>query len=784
MAGGTAEKQQEGLERVSFPVTGMTCAACQAFVQKTLGAERGVREATVNLMLHQATVSFDPSATSIAALVEKVRSTGYGAEMPIADASAVSTQEREDKAQAAEYRALRRKAVVTVAAGAVAMLLSMPLMTAGHTSHAAHDPVLGWAMRFVDPVLHSIAPWLFALSPQILRWSLLVLSVAIIAWSGRRFYVKAWSALLHRAADMNTLVALGTGTAFLYSAAATVVPQWFLSHGVALDVYYEAGLLILGFVLTGNTLEARAKGQAVAALHRLAALRPATARVVRDGAQVDVPLEEIRAGETIIVRPGERVPADGEVIAGHSSVDESMLTGEAMPVEKNAGSRLMGGTMNQRGVLRYRATTVGAESTLEQIVRLLREAQGSRAPIQNLADRMSAIFVPAVLGIAVVTLLAWRIFDPAAGAAQAVAAAVAVLVIACPCAMGLAVPTAVMVATGRGAGEGLLIKGGAPLERLAKVDTVVFDKTGTLTQGRPEVVEIVTVIGTNQDEVLRMAASLERASEHPLAGALLRRAGEGMPEAEHFEALTGLGVRGMVEGHAVLVGSRTLMEQYSVSTAELADVADDAAHAGQTALWVSVDGLAKGIVAVADTIKPDAAAAVAGLRALGLRVVMLTGDNERTAQAMAHAVGLSEVIAGVLPEGKVEAVRKLRGERRVVAMVGDGVNDAPALALADVGVTMASGSDVALEAGEVTLMRSDVHSVTTALALSRSAMRVMRQNLFWALIFNAVGIPVAAGVLYPAFGILLSPVLASAAMAVSSFSVVMNSVRLSRMRLG
>lgn len=779
MHGNAVKERQGGLERVNFPVTGMTCAACQSFVQKTLGAEPGVSDASVNLMLHQASVVFDPARTSAAALVERVRSTGYGAELPRAGESAVSAQARHDEMQSAEYRGLRRKAGAAVTAGAAAMVLSMPLMTSGQ----ARDPLMRWMMRVVDPALHAAAPWLFAVPAAGIRWSLMLLSVVIIAWAGRRFYLKAWSALRHGTADMNTLVSLGTGTAFLYSAASTLAPGWMTAHGLAPDVYYEAGLLILGFVLTGNALELRAKGQAVAALHTLSRLRPAMARVVRNGAQVDVPLEEIQAGETILVKPGERVPADGEVIAGHSSVDESMLTGEAMPVEKSAGSRLLGGTMNQRGVLRYRATAVGAESTLERIVRLLREAQGSRAPIQNLADRISAVFVPVVLAIAVATFVAWRWFDPSAGAAQAVAAAVTVLVIACPCAMGLAVPTAVMVATGRGAGEGLLIKGGAPIERLAKVDTLVFDKTGTLTLGRPEVVDIVTVADTNAGQVLRMAASLERASEHPLAGALLRRAGEGMPEAEQFEALTGLGVAGIVEGHAVLVGSRALLEKYSVAVVAMSPAADKAADAGQTPLWVAVDGAVKGIVTVADTHKADAVSVVHDLRARGLRIVMLTGDHERTARAMARRIGIDEVIAGVLPEGKVEAVRKLQEEGRVVAMVGDGVNDAPALAQADVGITMASGSDVALEAGEVTLMRGELKSVETALSLSKKTMRVMRQNLFWALIFNAVGIPVSAGALYPVDGVLLSPVLASAAMAMSSFFVVMNSLRLGRMRI-
>jgi P-type Cu+ transporter len=777
-------------EQIQIPVTGMTCAACQSFVQRTLTSEAGVHDATVNLMLHNATVTFDPHVITPFGLVEKIRNTGYGAELPVTDESVLEAQERNDEAQLREYLQLRLKASVSVVAGLLAMMLSMPLMSMSSAGglERMKDPLMSWSMMVLDPALRHAMPWLFSLSGDVIRWSLMILSAFVVAWAGRHFYAKAWSALLHKTADMNTLVALGTGTAFLYSAASTVAPGYFLAHGIAPDVYYEAGLLIIGLVLVGNTLESRAKGRTALALRKLVQLQPKTARVLRDSSEYDLPMESIKHGDIIVVRPGERIPTDGEVISGKSSVDESMLTGESLPVEKGPENRVIGGTLNQRGSLQYRATTLGAEGTLAQIVRLLRDAQGSRAPIQHLADRISAVFVPTVLGLAILTFAAWRLFSPAAGVMQAFAEAVAVLVIACPCAMGLAVPTAVMVATGRGAAFGLLIKSGEALQRLEMVDTVVLDKTGTITAGRPAVTTVLLNPFGNysENEVLCIAATLERASEHPLGEAVVRHAsqtGLSFSQPDTFESLTGHGVVGMVQGHRTLIGNRKLLEQRGIAVVPLLQAVEEAATRGQTPLWIAIDDTLAAAILVADTIKPTSLAAIEQLHREGLHVVMLTGDNEQTAQAVAREVGVDEVIAGVLPEGKVDAIRRLQAQRRIVAMAGDGVNDAPALAQADVGITMATGSDVAMEAGDVTLMRSDLTGVAAAIALSRGTMRVMRQNLFWALAYNVIGIPIAAGALYPVFGILLSPVLASGAMAFSSFSVVTNSLRLSRLNL-
>jgi Cu+-exporting ATPase len=592
-------------------------------------------------------------------------------------------------------------------------------------------------------------------------------------------------------------VALGTGAAYLYSAASTITPGFFIARGIAPDVYFEAATLIIGLVLVGNTLESRAKGQTASALRKLVQLQPKTATVLRDGIESSVPLELIQNGDHVVVRPGERIPTDGEVISGRSSVDESMLTGESLPVEKTTRDKVIGGTLNQRGSLQYRATSLGADSMLSQIVRLLREAQGSRAPIQRIADRISAVFVPTVLGIAIVTFAAWRVLAPHSGVMQAFAAAVTVLVIACPCAMGLAVPTAVMVATGRGANDGILIKGGEALQRLEKIDTVVLDKTGTITAGRPEVTDFLLISsGSNtatgqsknaaEDHVLRATAALERASEHPLAEAVVQYAaarGLNLPQAHDFESFPGLGVVGVVDDETVLIGNPALMKEHGVAVEPLKATAERMSEEGKTPLWIAIEGRLTAILGVADTIKPGSIEAIRKMHDEGLRVVMLTGDNEHTARAIAQQVNVDEVIAGVLPAGKVEAIKRLQGEHHVVAMVGDGVNDAPALAQADVGLTMASGADIAMDAGDVTLMRSDLKGVAAAVTLSRRTMRVMRQNLFWAFVYNVVGIPVAAGALYPAFGLMLSPVIASAAMALSSFSVVTNSLRLRRLKL-
>ena len=785
------------LKRVTLPVSGMTCAACQSFIQKTLAQQSGVQDATVNLMLNNATVTFDPHATSPAALVETIRTTGYGAELPDQHQSILEEQEKNDAGQQREYEHLRLKSGVSLVAGVVAMLLSMPLMSITSAVGVAHmkDPLMSWAMRVIDPPLRQTLPWMYLLSADAIRWSLFALATLIVAWAGRHFYVKAWSAMLHRTADMNTLVALGTGAAYLYSVVSTIAPGFFLAHGIAPDVYFEAAILIIALVLLGNTLESCAKGQTSLALRKLVQLQPKTARVLRNEVEQDLPIEDIQHNDLILVRPGERIPTDGEVVSGKSSVDESMLTGESLPVEKTASDRVMGGTINQRGALEYRATSLGATSTLAQIVRLLREAQSSRAPIQRIADRISAIFVPSVLVIAIVTFLAWHYFAPAAGIMQAFAAAVTVLVIACPCAMGLAVPTAVMVATGRGASLGLLIKGGEALQQLEKIDTIVLDKTGTITTGRPQVTDVVlasqpdsNALQTEErkEHMLRIAAALERASEHPLAEAVVsyaRQSNLNLPNAEAFESHSGLGVVGIVEGDATLIGNPALLKNYSVSTEPLEAEAARLAEEGKTPLWIAINGELIGILAVADTVKPTSIAAIRQMHREHLRVVMLTGDNERTARAIARETGIDEVIAGVLPSGKVDAIKRLQAEHRIVAMVGDGVNDAPALAQADVGITMATGSDIAMDAGDVTLMRSDLNGVAAAIALSRGTMRVMRQNLFWAFIYNVIGIPLAAGVLYPVFGLLLSPILASAAMAFSSVSVVTNSLRLHRLKL-
>jgi len=539
-------------------------------------------------------------------------------------------------------------------------------------------------------------------------------------------------------------------------------------------------------VLVGNMLEARAKKETTRALRALVRLQPRTARVVRGGAEADVPVAEVRTGDVVIVRPGERIPVDGRVTAGASAVDESMVTGESMPVEKTAGMSVIGGTMNGTGSFRLEATTVGERSVLARIVRLMREAQGSKAPIQRLADRVSAVFVPTVISIAIATFAAWTVLAPAAGFVRAFAAAVAVLIIACPCAMGLAVPTAVMVATGRGAQMGILIKGGEALQRAAAITTVVLDKTGTVTEGKPVVTDVVAVAadaGVGGDALLAMVASLEKSSEHPLADAVVRHARArslALADAERFEARAGLGARALVGGTEVLAGNAAMLRDAGVDVAPLERDASRLAAEGKTLLYVAAGGRAAGVIAVADTLRESARAGVAEMRALGLDVVMLTGDTERTARAIAAQAGIERVVAGVLPEGKAAEVARLQGAGGVVAMVGDGINDAPALAQADVGIAIGSGTDVAVEASDVTLMRGDLRAVPGAIALARRTMRITKQNLFWAFIYNVIGIPVAAGALYPLFGLQLSPVLASAAMAMSSVSVVSNSLRLRR----
>ncbi|MEO8025318.1 MAG: heavy metal translocating P-type ATPase [Bryobacteraceae bacterium] len=764
-------------ERVTFPVEGMTCAACQSFVQRTLEQQPGVDSANVNLLLNNATVVFHPEVITTDSLVQAVNATGYEAHMPQSGQSSVAAQEQHQHDAAEEYSALRIKAAFTLAAGAIAMLVSMPLMRGAGHADALADPLLRWQMRVLDPLFEALMPWLYRIPTVALSYGLLALTVTVMLWTGRVFYIKAWSALKHKTADMNTLIALGTGSAFVFSAAATLAPAWFRAHGLQPDVYYEAVILIIALILIGNALEARAKQQTASALAALTRYQPPSARVERNGVEGDIPIEELRLSDTVIVRPGERVPADGIVSVGGSSVDESMLTGESLPVAKKPGDRVIGGTMNGTGAFRFRVAALPAESVLAGIVRLLREAQSTRAPIQNLADRISAIFVPVVVSIAALTAIVWYFASPQGGGGQSIAAAVSVLIIACPCAMGLAVPAAVMVATGRGASAGILIKGGEALQRLESVDTVVFDKTGTLTVGKPTVEIIETASGFDANEMLRLAASIEQSSEHPLAAAVVEAAANRklvLAAPEDFESHPGQGVAGKIEGRTVAVGNAPFLAGLGATIPDLAGAAN---------LFVAIDGYYAAAITVADAMKPTSVAAVRSLRSRNLHVVLLSGDNESAARRVAAEAGIDEVVAGVLPAGKVDVIRKLQSEGRVVLMAGDGVNDAPAIAQADIGVSMASGSDVTLEAGDLTLMRNDLRGIAQAITLSRGAMRVIRQNLFWAFAYNAVSIPIAAGVLYPAFGLLLSPVLASAAMAMSSVSVVANSLRLGRWNL-
>ena len=770
---------------VTIPVSGMTCAACSGRVQRALEKEGGVESAAVNLMTKSATVSFDPATTSPERLVEAIRATGYGAELAPEGQSAFAEQESQDEAQAEEYRELRRKAGWSFAAAMVAMVLSMPLMASGpHDGHASPDPFMRWTMEWLSPALEGAMPWLYRAPAAVLSYSLLALTVAVMAWAGRHFYVRAWAAVRHHSADMNTLIAVGTGAAFAYSVAATLAPGFFLARGVRPDVYYEAVVFIVALILVGNALEARAKRQTSGALRGLVKLQPTTARVVRGDRDVDVPVQEVRAGDVVLVRPGERIPVDGEIVSGGSAVDESMLTGESLPVEKGPGDRVIGATINLTGAFRYRATTLGADSVLSRIVRLMRDAQGSRAPIQRLADRISAIFVPVVLQLAIATFVVWYLAADAAPGVRAFAAAVAVLIIACPCAMGLAVPTAVMVATGKGAELGMLIKGGEALQRAGDVTTVVLDKTGTITEGRPEVTDVrLGAWGGGEGELLRLAGSLEASSEHPLAAAIVRHAraaGATLLHADDFRSVTGRGALARVDGRSVAAGNEALMRDQGVDPTPLAEAAGALHGAARTVVYVAVDGELAGLLAIADPIREGSRGAVARLREMGLEVVMLTGDDPRTAEAIAREAGVRRVVAGVLPEGKVAEVKRLQAAGQVVAMVGDGINDAPALAQADVGVAVGTGTDIAVEAADVALMRGDLAGVADAIALSRRTMRTMRQNLFWAFAYNVVGIPVAAGALYPFFGLLLSPVLASAAMAFSSVSVVTNSLRLRR----
>jgi Cu+-exporting ATPase len=763
--GAPADRGAENTGRVDLTLTGMTCNACARRIERRLTNAGGVRSASVNFATGRARVEYDRRATAPSHLIGAVEEIGYGA----SDAGEEGAADREQEAARTEQAQLRRRFLVAAALSAPVLLVAM--------SHGRIE-------------MFNV-PWI--------NWAQLVLTLPVVCYSGWPFYRGALLALKHRAADMNTLIATGTGAAFIYSLVVTVAPGLFAAdHAAALagmhgggmrpaPVYYEAASVIIALILLGRLLEARARGKTSDAIKRLMGLQPRTARVVREGGgEVDIPVEEVAAGDVLVVRPGERVPVDGVVMEGASAVDEAMLTGESMPVEKTAGAEVFGATINGTGSFKFRATKVGRETVLQQIVRMVEQAQGQRAPIARLADVVSGYFTPIVICIAIAAFVVWFIAaPPESRLSYALVSFVSVLIIACPCALGLATPTAVMVGTGRGAEHGILVKGGEALETAHRLTTIVLDKTGTITKGQPAVTGVSATGGFDADELLRLAASAERGSEHPLGEAIVRRAverGLALSNVSAFEARAGHGVEAEVGGRRVVLGNLRLMTESGVELKDLRERADALTGAGQTAVYVAIDGRAAGVLGVADEIKADSKAAVGALRRLGLEVVMLTGDNRRTAEAVAREVGITRVLAEVLPEGKAAAVKKLQAEGKRVAMVGDGINDAPALAAADTGIAIGTGADVAIEASDITLIRGSLDGVVTAIALSRQTIKVIRQNLFWAFVYNTLGIPLAAGALYPFTGWLLSPVVASAAMALSSVSVVANSLRLRRFR--
>ncbi len=760
------------VEKTAIPIGGISCASCVAAIEGALRQTPGVVRADVNFASNTATVEFAPASVGVADLRRVIREAGYE---PLEVAEGASPADREKEAREREIRSLGRRLIV----GAV---LTVPV-------------VLG--------SMHHWVPW----APAILRnfWVLLALTTPVQFWVGAQFYRGAWAALRHRTSDMNTLIAVGTSAAYFYSVAMTVAPGFFERQGIVPAVHYETAAVIVTLILLGRLLEARARGRASEAMKRLMGLQAKTARVVRGGKETDIPVDEVGVGDLVLVRPGEKVPVDGVVREGLSAVDESMLTGESIPVAKQPGDPVFGATLNKTGSFRLEATKVGKDTVLAHIIRLVEEAQGSKAPIQRLADYVASIFVPAVIAIAALTFVVWWILGPPPAFLFAMLNFVAVLIIACPCALGLATPTAIMVGTGKGAELGVLIRSGESLETAHKVRTVVFDKTGTLTTGEPAVTDVVAAqpgkderrtgsrggggarrtLDGDQSALLRLAASLERVSEHPLGEAIVRLAhdeGLELSGVEGFDAVPGHGVRGRVDGQAVLLGNARFMAESGVGTGAFADTADTLAALGRTPVFVAVDGRAAGVIAVADTLKEGSADAVRALHRLGVEVMMITGDNRRTAAAIAGKAGIDGVLAEVLPERKAEEIRKLQAAGKVVAMVGDGINDAPALAQADVGIAIGTGTDVAMEASDITLIRGDLSGVVTAIELSKRTVRTIKQNLFWAFIYNILGIPLAAGALYPFFGLLLDPMVASAAMALSSVSVVTNSLRLRRFR--
>ncbi len=808
--------------RIDLPIAGMSCASCAARIERGLNGTEGVAQATVNFASEKATILFHPSKTTLSDLIEKVKNLGYGVRtermtLPIQGMSCASCVNRVEKALKsvkgvvqANVNLATEKATVEYLLGEVTLRdLKKAIQDAGYRvleveekdivegERLAREKDLArlkWKLIIgafcLVPILllmygSQLFERSFGLSRGLNFFLQFLFATPVQFWAGWQFYVGFWKAARRRTSDMNTLIAVGTSAAYLYSVILTFAPHLVMVKGLMVDVYFDTSATIIVLILLGRFLETRARGKTSEAIKRLIRLQPKTARVLRDGKEADVLIEDVQPGDLVIVRPGERIPVDGIVREGYSLVDESVVTGESLPVEKKPGDTVIGATINRTGSFRFEATRVGKETVLSQIIRLVQEAQGSKPPIARLVDVIASYFVPVVIGIAIVTFVIWSLFGPHPALTYAFLNSIAVLIIACPCALGLATPTSIMVGTGKGAENGILIKGGEALETAHALNTIVLDKTGTLTRGEPSVTDIIEGERFSRREILLLAASAERGSEHPLGEAIVKKAKEeklNLFDPKGFRAFAGQGIEASVDSKQILLGNLRFMEERKIALDGWLEKADRLSTEGKTAMFLAVDGQIVGVLGMADTLKQNSKEAVQALQQMGLEVVMLTGDNERAARAIAQQIGIRKVLAGVLPEKKAEEIKRLQGEGKRVGMVGDGINDAPALAQADVGIAIGTGTDVAMESSDITLIGGDLRGVVTAIALSRATIRNIRQNLFWAFAYNAILIPVAAGALYPFFGLLLNPIFAAGAMACSSVTVVTNALRLRKFK--
>jgi Cu+-exporting ATPase len=745
------------MNTTTLKLQGMSCASCAKSIENIIRSISGVSECNVNFATEQASVIYDATKTNLQAIQEAVNAAGYSAS-PFQEDNLFATQDDdiEQQRRLSASRQLKQKVAIGTIISLILVIGSLPAMT-------------GLPIPFIPMWLHNF--WLQA-----------ALSAPVQFWCGKSFYVNTWKALKRHTATMDTLIALGTSAAYFYSLFVTFFPEFLTNQGLTPHVYYETSAVVITLILLGRFFESRAKQQTSEAIRKLISLQPKTARVIRNGKEEDLAISQVQVGDIILVRPGEKIPVDGEVIEGYSSVDEAMVTGESLPVKKQVGEQVIGATINKTGSFKFKATKVGLDTFLAQIVKLVQQAQGSKAPIQKLADQITGWFVPAVIVIAIATFLLW--YTLMGNVTLALMTTVGVLIIACPCALGLATPTSIMVGTGKGAENGILFKEAESLELAHKLQVIVLDKTGTLTLGKPTVTDLVTVKGTansNEMQLIHLAASLEKNSEHPLAEAVVEYSKSQqvkLSEAENFEAIVGSGVQGYVCHRFVQIGTQSWMTELGIDTQVLKTQWDRLEYLGKTVIWIAIDGKTEAIMGISDALKPSSANAVRSLQKMGLEVVMLTGDNQRTAEVIAREVGIKRVFAEIRPHQKAAQVEKLQRQGKVVAMVGDGINDAPALAQADVGIAIGTGTDVAIAASDITLISGDLQGIITAIQLSRATMRNIRQNLFFALIYNIAGIPIAAGILFPIFGWLLNPIIAGAAMSLSSVSVLTNALRL------